>query len=407
MMQAKGKIGRATALAVFAMGLCSFAAAPSSVFAQGLPPVIKVGVSASLTGPAASGGRTAKIMIDMAAKEINAAGGIAGRPVELVYADDEGDSSKAVVEVKRLIYQEKVAFVLGPAAGSAAMAAAPEFKTAKMLNFAFTGANTITPQSYPYGFGTFYSSDAFSDAMLDYAVDVLKAKAVAGLVDTGAQGRAAGEEFKIYSAKRGIKLVALESHDYGASDLTPQLLNLRRAGTDVILHVATTGDSVGRIYAGADQMGWHPTIISQVAATFPAQIKKIAGDNAYASGKILGPTFKSTTYCPGENVADLPFVKFLARLKAFTPEAGNVLVYVAPVYYDAIFLAKSAIEATKTLDGPTLAAWVEQNSTKNSGLGGVYGATKDYHLIWDSKAIAIVSRPDLPDPHGMLPRSGC
>jgi branched-chain amino acid transport system substrate-binding protein len=343
----------------------------------------------------------------MAAKEINAAGGIAGKPVQLFLADDEGDASKAVIEAKRLIGQEKVHFVIGPAAASASMAAAPEFMRAKMLSFPVTGANTINPQTYPYGFGTFYSSDAFSRAMLDYAVDVLNARTVAALVDTGAQGRAAGEEFKAYAAKRNVNLLAVETHDYSAEDLSPQVLNLRRLNPDVILHVATTGDSVGRIFAAAEQMNWHPRIVSQVASLFPAQIRKIAGDNVFASGRVFGPAFKSMTICKGDNPANYPYVQFLARLKAFSPDASKVVVAVTPIFYDAIFLAKAAIESTRTVDGPTLASWIEQNSSKVSGVGGPFGASKTYHLIWSESAIAFVARPDLPDANGLMPRAGC
>ena len=384
-----------------------WSALTSVVLAQGLPPVIRVGVSAALTGPGAVAGITSKIMNEMAAKEINAAGGIAGRPVELVFADDGADAVRAASEAKRLITQEKVHFIIGPGAAAPALAAAPDITRAKLLSFPATGANTINPQSYPYGFGTFYSSDAFSRAMIDYAVDVLKAKSVAGLVDNGAQGQAAGLEFKAYSAKRGVKLVALETHDYDASDLSPQALNLRRANPDVILHVATTGDSVGRIFQATEQIGWKPIIISQVAALFPAQIKKIAGDNVYATGRVFGPTFKSLTICKGDNPANYPYVQFLNRIKAFTPDAGKVVVGLAPIYYDGIFLAKAAIEATKSVDGPTLAAWIEQNSKKVSGIGGPFGASKEYHLIWDAAAIGFVARPDLPDANGLMPRAGC
>ena len=383
------------------------AVAPSAVMAQGLPNVIKIGVSQALTGPGAVAGIAAKTMIEMGAKEINAAGGIAGKQVELVFADDGADPVRASSEAKRLITQEKVHFIIGPGGASPALAAAPDYTRAKLLSFPATGATSINLQTYPYGFGTFYSSDAFSRAMFDYAVDVLKAKRVAALVDTGAQGQASAQEMKAYAAKRGMQLVAVESFDYDATDLSPFALNLRRANPDVILHVATTGDSVGRLYRDTAEIGWKPTIVSQVAALFPTAIKKIAGDDIYASGRIFGPTFKSLTMCKGDDPSKYAFVQFLKRIRAFTPDADKMALGLAPIYYDAIFLAKAAIEATKTLDGPTLATWIEQNSKKVSGLGGPFGAARDYHLIWDAAAISFVARPDQPDASGMLPRAGC
>jgi len=381
--------------------------AVSAAFAQGLPPTIRVGLSAPLTGPSAVTGTSAKIMVEMAVKEINDAGGIAGKKVELIQADDRADPTTAVTEVKRLINSEKVNVILGPGSAAPALAAAADITRAKILSFPNTGATSINRTSYPYGFGTFYSSDAFSDAMMDYAIDVLKAKTVAALVDNGAQGQAAGAEFKAHAAKRGIKIVAYETHDYDAEDLSPQVLNIRRGNPDVVLHVASNGDSVGRFYRSSEELGWKPIIISQVASLFPAQIKKIAGDQVYASGRVYGPQFKTLTMCKGENPAQFPYVQFLNRLKAFTPDFAKVAVGLTPIYYDQLYLAKAAIEATKSVDGPTLAAWIEKNSKQHKGIGGNYGATADYHLIWDASVIGMVQRPDMPDASGMYPRAGC
>lgn len=394
---------KATILAVSAA--TTLLAAP--VMAQGLPNVIKIGYAGPLTGAQAVTGVTAKAMIEMAVKEINTAGGIAGKHLELVIADDQGDPARASSEAKRLINNEKVHFILGPGSASPALAAAPDITRAKLLSFPFTGATSINLQNYPYGFGTFYSSDAFSRAMFDYAVDVLKAKRVAAMVDTGAQGQAAVAEMKAHAAKRGMQLVAAESFDYDAPDLSPFALNLRKANPDVILHVASNGDSVGRLYRDTEQLGWKPIIVSQVAALFPAQIMKIAGDGIYASGRVHGPTFKTLTMCKGDDPNKNLYVQFLKRIRAFTPDANKMALGLVPIYYDAVFLAKAAIEATKTVDGPTLTTWIEQNSKKASGVGGPFGASRDYHLIWDASAIGFVTRPDQPDPSGALPRAGC
>ena len=397
---------KATLVAVSA-ATAMMAGLSAPVMAQGLPNVIKIGVSTSLTGPSSVTGVTAKTMIEMAAKEINAGGGIAGKQVELVVADDGADPARASSEVKRLITQEKVHFIIGPGAASPAMAAAPDITRAKLLSFPATGATSINLQAYPYAFGTFYSSDAFSRAMFDYAVDVLKAKRVAAMVDTGAQGQAAVAEMKSYAAKRGMQLVAVESFEYDAPDLSPFALNLRKANPDVILHVATNGDSVGRLYRDTEQIGWKPIIVSQVGALFPAQIKKIAGDDVYASNRIHGPTFKALTMCKGDDPNKYAYVQFLKRIRAFSADANKMALGLAPIYYDSIFLAKAAIEATKTLDGPTLVSWIEQNSKKVSGLGGPFGASKDYRFIWDAASIGFVARPDQPDATGMMYRAGC
>jgi hypothetical protein len=80
----------------------------------------------------------------------------------------------------------------------------------------------------------------------------------------------------------------------------------------------------------------------------------------------------------------------------------------APVFYDPIFVAKAAIEATKSVDGPTLAAWIAENSKKVTGVGGPVGATPAYHFLWDRDSLAVVARPDQLDVNtGTMPRFGC
>ena len=91
-----------------------------------LPPVIKIGASAILSGPGASNGFTMQGVNNMLVKEINAAGGIAGRKVEIVYGDDQADPTQAVNVVKRLIDSEKVQVMVGPAIAQVSLAAAPE-----------------------------------------------------------------------------------------------------------------------------------------------------------------------------------------------------------------------------------------------------------------------------------------
>ncbi|HXC40366.1 MAG TPA: ABC transporter substrate-binding protein, partial [Burkholderiales bacterium] len=82
-------------------------------------------MSVALTGPGAAVGVTARIASEMTVKEINAAGGIAGRQVDLVLGDDAGDPTRASTEVRRLIDSEKVNVMIGPAIAAPALAAAP------------------------------------------------------------------------------------------------------------------------------------------------------------------------------------------------------------------------------------------------------------------------------------------
>ena len=145
----------------------------SAAPAQNLPPRIKIGLSVALTGAGAAIGTTARVTSEMTAKEINAAGGMGGRQIDVVLADDAGDPTRAASEARRLVDSEKINVMIGPAIAAPALAAAPVLTGAKMLSFPFTGSTAINGTSYPYGFGMFYPSDAFVEGMVDFAVDKL------------------------------------------------------------------------------------------------------------------------------------------------------------------------------------------------------------------------------------------
>ena len=394
-------------LGAFASAAVLQAALVSGVSAQGLPPVIKIGASAILTGTGASNGYTMQAVNNMMIKDINAAGGIAGRKVEIVYGDDQADPTQAVNTVKRLIDSDKVNVMVGPAIAQVSLAAAPELTRVKMFSLPFTGATSINPQSYPYGFATFYASDAFAMAMVDFAIDKLHANSLAALVDTGAQGTAAGQVFKAYAEKRGHKLVALEASDFTSSDVTPQVLNLRRAGADVILQVSSTDLGATVAYKATEENGWNVPIVSQVSSLFPSQIMKAAGPDAYKGGRLIGLTLKATTFCQGENPANSPYAKFIARLKASSPDTSKMALPLATYFADGILIIKAAIEGTQSVDGVKMAAWVEQNASKVPTLGGNISASKTDHILYHADVFAFTKRPDQPDPSGLSLREGC
>ena len=92
------------------LGICLVCVAPAPGFAQ-----LKIGVLAELTGGAASYGASLNVGYHLGIKEVNEAGGVLGQQVELVVTDDQSDPTQAVSEVRRLIQQEKVHALLGPA----------------------------------------------------------------------------------------------------------------------------------------------------------------------------------------------------------------------------------------------------------------------------------------------------
>lgn len=386
--------------------------ASTAALAQNLPPLparIKIGVSVALTGPGASVGVTARIAAEMKVKEINAAGGMGGRPVDLVLADDAGDATRAASESRRLIDSEKIHILIGPAVAAPAMAAAPVVTAAKIMSFPFTGSTAVNAKSYPYGFGMFYPSDAFVQGMVDFAVDKLKAKNIAVIADTGAQGKAAAETARSYIPKRGAKLTDLQTAEYDATDYTPQVLNMRRTRPDVVLQITSVGLGGGYFYKATEEMNWDVKIVSQISSLFPEEIKKIAGAKVYEAKRMYGLTTKSSTMCAGEDPTKLPYVQWVQKVKEHAPnEWQKVQMSITPYYGDVLLLIKAAIEANKTTDGPTLAAWAFKNAKTVKGtVVGQLTPTTDSPFLYHADVFAFSLRPDQLNAQGLAIREGC
>ena len=158
---------------------------------------VRVGIFLPLTGPAAAGGAANKLGYEMAIAEINAAGGIAGRPIVTIYADDQGDPTVGVGEIKRLIFQEHVDVVVGTQNSQVNLAALPAFNEGKVASISLTGSAALTPEAGPYHFSLAPSTTTLGRAMVEFAAKELKPKTVGLLYDDGAAAKSGIESIKV------------------------------------------------------------------------------------------------------------------------------------------------------------------------------------------------------------------
>jgi branched-chain amino acid transport system substrate-binding protein len=110
---------------------------------------IRIGVLDEITGPVATSGLALLIGVKLAVQEINASGGILGRQVEIVVADNQSDPTKSVGEAQRLASVEKVDAIIGPNTSPSNLAVAPIFTAAKLFQISQAGSLQMTPQRVP------------------------------------------------------------------------------------------------------------------------------------------------------------------------------------------------------------------------------------------------------------------
>ena len=393
--------------ALFGIGILAITlpvvAAISQAQAPGTP--IKVGAMIPLTGGGATVGESGQIGVELAVRNINAAGGIGGRRIQLVIADYQTDATVGVSEAKRLLHQEKIELLIGPTYSQVTLAVLPLLNEAKIPSINVSGSEKLTPDVGPYAFSMLANAEAQSKQMVDYAIKALKIKSAAILTDTGAQAKTAVEAMKAELATRNVKLTGAQEYQYRQTDMTPQLLALKRGTPDVILLFTSNGEDTGNMVKSLNELAWGIKVVGSFGATFSGPALKIAGKDAYKN--LIAVNYRGFSYCPSETTPK-GFQDFVAQVKAFKPAAFDrqPLSYLS-LWYDAPWVLKAAVEgAGGKTDGPSVAAWLEANSKSFRGINSGLTASKTTHFLVGQEALTFVY-PDRQREGGLQERVGC
>lgn len=389
---------------ILGIGILAASLAAAVAMAQA-PGTIKVGAMIPLTGGGATVGESGQIGVELAVRNINAAGGIAGRRIQLVIADYQTDATVGVSEAKRLVHQEKIELLIGPTYSQVTLAVLPILNEAKIPSINVSGSEKLTPAVGPYAFSMLANAEAQSKLMVDHAIKTLKIKSAAILTDTGAQAKTAVEAMKTELAARNIKLAGAQEYQYRQTDMTPQLLALRRGSPDVILLFTSNGEDTGNMVKSLNELGWGVKIVGSFGATFSGPALKIAGKDAYKN--LVAVNYRGFSYCASETTPR-GFQDFVAQVKAFKPAAfeRQPLSYLS-LWYDAPWVLKAAVEGTggKT-DGPSVAEWLETNAKSFRGINSGLTASKSTHFLVGQDALTFVY-PDRQREGGLQERVGC
>jgi branched-chain amino acid transport system substrate-binding protein len=195
---------------------------------------IKVGMVASLTGPAAESGRFQTLGAKLAADEINKAGGVTGRQLELIIEDDQTTNPGAVLAFSKLAGDPQFAAFLGPILSTQIQAIAPDvLKLGKPVLIGGTDP-AITHMGNPWFF-RFRPHDVYSARVIaDYGAKALGKRKWAIVHSTDAFGTS-GMKNLVESLKGlAIEPVLVQGYSNNSQDFTPVALAVKRSGADVM-----------------------------------------------------------------------------------------------------------------------------------------------------------------------------
>jgi len=216
--------------------LLALAGVPGHAQTSGEP--IKIGAIVSITGAGAGLGVPERNGMLLAEKTINAKGGINGRPLKLLIEDDASNPDTALTKANGLLFTEKVIGLLGPSLTASTVAVGGVTHPSKIPQIAFTGIGTPIEKERKCVMHVPPPQRLNAQALLEY-VKFLKATKVGVLHDAG-YGNAVMAELKQLIEQYGVKFVAVEKFEVGATDTTTQAAKVKAAQPEVLLIIATS-----------------------------------------------------------------------------------------------------------------------------------------------------------------------
>ena len=204
------------------------------------PETIKVGNLVALTGPSATWGQSENNALMLAVEKINAAGGVAGKQIEVIAYDSRADKLEAVNVVKRMVEQDKVVAIIGPGQSGVANAVKEVNNSAKVPLIATTATNpTVTVADdgsvVPYTFRTCFIDPFQGTVAAQFSLKDLGATKAATLYDVGDEYSQFLSKYFIEAfEKGGGTIVAAEAFRSGELDFRAQLGKIKAGEPDVI-----------------------------------------------------------------------------------------------------------------------------------------------------------------------------
>lgn len=199
---------------------------------------VRIGVAAPFTGAAAGYGRDAKMGAEMAAAEINAAGGIlGGRQIELVYEDDKGTPQGGVAAVQKLMSEHRVQAITGGTNSLVVLAETSVTKNRILQVNAAAQADAITEQGSKWLFQINNTASANSEAFNGYITGTLKPKTVAYMGENSEFSKALLAGLRKSLDAAGIPLVNVATYDANITDFT-SIISKVKASEPELLYVA-------------------------------------------------------------------------------------------------------------------------------------------------------------------------
>ncbi|WFA10140.1 ABC transporter substrate-binding protein [Tissierella sp. Yu-01] len=299
--------------------------------------VIYIGMLASLTGGYATQGEYAKHSAEIAVEEINEAGGVLGKKIEVIIEDDLGTDEGAINAYNKLASNDGIVGIIGSGYSTLNLAVNSAAERAEILTTAQGSNDKLGYLNNPWHFQMRTADSVQVTAGIRYAVEELGVKNWAILNATDAASVGQAEVTKATLGEYGITPKLELSYNEGTQDFTSHLVQIQEAGVDAIF-------SAGNAVEGAllmtqyKQLGLDAIVIGSNAYS-SAQMLELAG------AEVMEGIYSATHYTP-----ETPRERGAAYTQAYFDKTGVVADAAGALVYDHVYLIAEAVEKAGSTD---------------------------------------------------------
>jgi branched-chain amino acid transport system substrate-binding protein len=347
------------------VALASFFVGPAPASAQTGAP-IKIGYSMALTGGLAPNGKSALLAQKIWEENVNAKGGLLGRPVKLVYYDDKSAPAEVPTIYTKLLDIDKVDLLLGAYATAQLAPAMPIVIARKKLLIGLLGLAVNSEFDYPNYFAMIPSGPvpkpAFTKDFLALAMaQNPKPQTVAIVAADQEFSNNASDGARETAKGLGLKIVYDKTYPPSTTDFSPIVRAIQATNPDLVVVCSYPPDSVGIVRA-VNEIGFKPKMIGGA----------MVGLQATAIKTQLGPLLNGfVNYDFWLPVPKMHFAGVDDLMKTYQARAQAEGVdplgyYMAPWAYAQLQVLQQAIEATKSLDDGKLGEYIRANTFKTA-----------------------------------------